>query len=159
MSASNPISINGDLRHREVQERAVSQRIPHHPANEPVPLSFSQQQMWLHSRMANDIYTIPIYNETVTIVREGTLDVVVLERCLAEIVRRHEILRTTFDSNQGQPFQVVQAPSDRFPWRSAESADGVRSIDLLHLSPPERSEEARCVAEEDARTPFFDLKK
>ncbi len=48
------------------------------------------------------------------------LDVAVLERCLAEIVRRHEIWRTTFDAKDGQPFQVVHPASDQFPMTSVD---------------------------------------
>src|SRR5690349_6574878 len=51
---------------------------------QPSPLSFAQQQVWLHSQMTGDI---PFYNETLTIYRQGSLDVPVLERCLLEITR------------------------------------------------------------------------
>ena len=42
----------------------------------------------------------------------GPLDLAAFERSLAEIVRRHEVLRTTFASVDGRPVQVV-AESDR----------------------------------------------
>ena len=125
---------------------AVEGRIRRRPAGEPVPLSSSQQQVWVHSQMAG---TIPIYNEALTVCRRGPLDVIVLERCLTEIIRRHEIWRTTFDTINGKPIQVVQAASDRFP---------LKTIDLRHLGVPERIPEAMCSAAEDARKPF-DLKK
>ena len=37
----------------------------------------------------------------------GPLDVDVLQRCLIEIARRHDTLRTTLDASQGSPRQVV----------------------------------------------------
>src|SRR5690242_15769105 len=63
------------------------------PQGTHAPLSFAQQQIWLHEQMTGDI---PFYNETLTIYRHGPLDTTVLNRCLVEIVRRHEIWRTTF---------------------------------------------------------------
>src|SRR5580704_15440151 len=53
-----------------------------------VPLSFSQQQVWLHGQIVGDV---PLYNQGITIYRSGPLDVAVLDRCLVEIVKRHEI--------------------------------------------------------------------
>ena len=38
----------------------------------PTPLSFNQQQIWLHSQMSSDV---PFYNEAITIYRQGPLDV------------------------------------------------------------------------------------
>jgi surfactin family lipopeptide synthetase A len=134
------------LRGGGVQTLAVRQPIPRRPAGEPVPLSFPQQQVWVHSEMAGNI---PIYNEAITVERRGPLDVAVLERCLVEIIRRHEIWRTTFDAINGKPVQVVQAPFDRLP---------LKTIDLRHMPEPDRAAEAMCLAAEDARRPF-DLKK
>jgi amino acid adenylation domain-containing protein len=145
-SGVNRRLIDGYLRQRKVQESAASQRIPRRPSGEPVPLSFSQQQVWLHSQMAGDV---PVYNEAITIVRTGPLDVAILERCLTEIVRRHEIWRTTFDSKDGQVSQFVHSSSDRFP---------VESVDLRYLPEAERDAEAVCLASQDARMPF-DLRK
>ena len=120
--------------------------IPARPANAPVPLSFAQQQVWLHSQMAGDT---PIYNEAITIYRLGPLDLNVLERCMVEILRRHEIWRTTFDTVDGNPIQVVQSAPDRFP---------LEITDLRHVPESERDTEARRLAAENARKPF-DLKK
>src|SRR5579859_4822060 len=120
--------------------------IPARPANAPVPLSFAQQQVWLHSQMAGDT---PIYNEAITIYRLGPLDLNVLERCMVEMLRRHEIWRTTFDTVDGNPIQVVQSAPDRFP---------LEITDLRHVPESERDTEARRLAAENARKPF-DLKK
>ena len=113
--------------------------------HEPLPLSYPQQQVWLHSQMAGDV---PFYNETITVYRHGALDIGVLERCLLEIIRRHEIWRTVFDSKAGQPVQMVLPPPARFP---------VPSVDLRHIPETERQAEAVRLATEDARR-SFDLK-
>ena len=47
------------------------------------------------------------YNLQATLRFTGLLDVVVLERSLGEIVRRHEIYRTTFPTIDGRPVQVI----------------------------------------------------
>jgi Condensation domain len=55
----------------------------------------------------------PFYNEVITIHRNGTLDPAVIERSLLEIIRRHEIWRTTFEEADGRPVQVVHpSPGD-----------------------------------------------
>jgi amino acid adenylation domain-containing protein len=118
---------------------------PDRTSQKPWPLSFAQQQVWLHAQMAGDI---PFYNETITVYRQGTFDLPVLERCLVEIIRRHEIWHTTFDLVAGQPVQIVQPPPETFP---------VPFVDLCHLPQEERESEAVRLATEDARH-AFDLK-
>lgn len=41
---------------------------------------------------------------------DGPLDTAVLERCLGEIVRRHEAWRTVFPAIDGEPFQLILPP-------------------------------------------------
>jgi amino acid adenylation domain-containing protein len=109
---------------------------------EPLPLSFSQQQVWLHAQMTGDV---PFYNETFTVYRQGPLDVPLLERCLAEIVRRHEIWRTTFDVQAGEPVQIVHPAPQNFP---------LANVDLSGVAEASRDDEARRLATADARRPF-----
>jgi amino acid adenylation domain-containing protein/thioester reductase-like protein len=65
----------------------------------PLPLSFAQQQLWLLIQVEPES---PFYNEPFTVRMPGRLDVGALERTLQEIVRRHEILRTTFSGMRGK---------------------------------------------------------
>ncbi len=58
-----------------------------------------------HSLLANN----PAYNFSRAIRLTGVLDVEVLERCLVELRRRHEVLRTTFVSVVGEPVQRVSS--------------------------------------------------
>src|SRR5438132_12316723 len=79
-----------------------SQAIERRPSGEFAPLSLAQEQLWLR-----DQGTPPLYNESITIRRSGPLDVAVLERSLAEIIRRHEIWRTGYDLVDGALVQVI----------------------------------------------------
>src|SRR5690242_14826807 len=71
------------------------------------PLSFAQQRMWfLHQwDPASPLYTIS------TALRLcGRLEHRALQHALTEIVRRHEVLRTTFVAREGSPIQQMHAP-------------------------------------------------
>src|ERR1044072_4468679 len=68
------------------------------------PLSFAQQRLWFVQLMdpASSAYNMPMAFRL-----SGRLDVEALEWALNEIIRRHEILRTTFDVLDQQPVQLV----------------------------------------------------
>ncbi len=57
------------------KERGKDAAIGPRPQGKPAPMSFSQQQVWLHGQMAGDI---PLYNQTLTVYRRGSLDAAVL---------------------------------------------------------------------------------
>ena len=52
------------------------------------------------------------YNAPLAVRFSGSLDVAVLRRTLNEIVRRHEILRTTFAEIGGLPQQIIAPPAE-----------------------------------------------
>ncbi len=133
------------LRGESEKERGERALICPRPPGEPVPLSFAQQQIWLHGQIAGDV---PFYNESIAVDRQGLLDVGVLERCLLEIIRRHEIWRTTFEAAAGEPIQIVRPAPRVFP---------LPVTDLRKLPEAEREAEAVRLATEDAQRPF-DLK-
>jgi len=116
--------------------------IPLRNPAEPAPLSFAQQQIWAHAQLKPEI---PIYNEPITIGRAGPLNAFALEQSLLEIVRRHEILRTTFEVIDEQPVQIVHTPPDRF---------NLPVVDLRGIPEAHRGAEALRIATEDLRRPF-----
>src|SRR5829696_5913885 len=73
------------------------------------PLSFGQQRLWFLDQLAGGS---PVFNLPRALRLEGDLDLPVLRRCLTEIVRRHEVLRTVFPTSDGQPFQAVHPPAE-----------------------------------------------
>ncbi|MCH9649691.1 MAG: amino acid adenylation domain-containing protein, partial [Deltaproteobacteria bacterium] len=76
----------------------------------PHPLSFAQQRLWFIDEMApgNAAYNVPFAVGLV-----GALNYRALKDSLAEVVRRHEALRTTFHAGGEQPVQVVESMK---PW-------------------------------------------
>ena len=86
---------------------ADEERVPARPRPASIPLSYSQEGLWLLDRLG----TGATYNETMALRIEGALDVAVLERALSEIVARHETLRTRIvTSAAGVGEQVIEPP-------------------------------------------------
>jgi hypothetical protein len=109
------------------------------PRDRPLPLSFAQERLWfvhrLHPRSA-------LFNMPVSLRLRGALDVDALRRALDEIARRHESLRTVFKRGEAGPVQVILPPSPV-------------PLPLLDLSGrADAEDEARRLADEDARAPF-----
>ena len=115
--------------------------IPRRPEMTHVPLSFSQQRLWFIDQLDpnSSAYVMPLAYRS-----KGHLDVVVLERTVSEIIRRHEVLRTTFQVVQGQPVQIINPPQPQT----------IPIIDLSELSENSREAEARLLASQDALRPF-----
>ena len=110
-----------------------------------VPTSFAQQRLWFLDRLepGSAVFNIPA-----ALRLSGGLDTDVLRRSLAEVVRRHETLRTRFSVVDGEIVQLIEpSASVELPVR-----------DLRHLDPAARRVRARELAEEEARR-GFDLER
>ncbi|MBF6170990.1 non-ribosomal peptide synthetase [Nocardia blacklockiae] len=86
------------------------------PRPERIPLSSAQRRLWFLNRLdpASGAYNIPI-----ALRLRGDLDRAALTAAVADLVARHEILRTTFPAAPEGPSQVVAAPAD-LAWRQLE---------------------------------------
>jgi len=104
-------------------------------------LSFAQERLWFLHQLEPQS---PYYNVPSALRLSGKLDLEALERALREIVRRHEVLRTTFRAVSGKPLQIVHP--------EVELRLGV--VRWPELRPEEREEAARKEAAEEARRPF-----
>ena len=51
------------------------------------------------------------YNRPTVLHFQGPLDITILERSLNEILRRHQVLRTVYRQDAGQPIQEVREPT------------------------------------------------
>jgi len=105
------------------------------------PASFAQQRLWFLDQLApNNSF----YNVTTALRLTGAIDRDCLERAIGEIVRRHEVLRTTFAAVDGQPIQVI-SPTLNFV---------LNSSDLRQLPTEEREAAAIKLAQLEADRPF-----
>ena len=107
------------------------------------PVTFAQQRMWFLNRLQPGS---SFYNSPWSLRLTGPLHVEALERSLGEILRRHEILRTTFAVQEGEPVQVVA------PW----TGFSLPLIDVTGHAAPEA--EAKRIALEETRS-TMDLEK
>ena len=106
-----------------------------------LPLSFAQQRLWFLDQLepGSTVYNVPI-----AVRIRGPLDVAALERSINEIIARHEILRTTFSTVEGEAVQII-APS---------SSHSLPVVDLSGQAESARAEQARRLAREEAWRPF-----
>ncbi len=84
-----------------------------------VPLSFAQSRLWFIDQLQGPS---PLYNMAVALRLCGNLDASALRAALADVVGRHESLRTIFASTGGTPHQVV-VPAERaeFGWEAVDA--------------------------------------
>ncbi|MGW5755872.1 amino acid adenylation domain-containing protein, partial [Nocardia rhamnosiphila] len=71
---------------------------------ERVPLSLAQQRMWFLNQFDTDSAA---YNLPVAVRLTGDLDIAALEQAVADVVGRHETLRTVYPAQDGRPYQLV----------------------------------------------------
>jgi amino acid adenylation domain-containing protein len=123
---------------------ALPEAIPQRPAAEPPVLSYGQKRLWFIEQLqpGSAAYHVP---GAVRI--RGPLETRVLARCLAEIVSRHEILRTGVAAAGGEPLPVI-APVDAAPELPLITAD------LRALPASRREAEARRLIGLHIRHPF-----
>jgi len=116
-------------------------RVPRDPASNDLPLSFAQQRLWFIDRLepGNPGYNIPAAMRLA-----GDLSIRRLERVFAEVVRRHEVLRTTFASREGRPVQVIHP----------ELTSELPVVDLAALPAAAREALARRLTVEESLRPF-----
>jgi amino acid adenylation domain-containing protein len=105
-----------------------------------LPLSFAQERLWFLDRLQPES---AFYNVPIALWLSGALDVRALEQALGEIVRRHEVLRTTFAEAEGggeggavlsiAPYAGIDLPVDDL---SGADDDEVRRRALAEASRP-----------------------
>jgi amino acid adenylation domain-containing protein/thioester reductase-like protein len=105
------------------------------------PLSFAQQRLWFIDQFG---VNQSVYNLPFPVRLTGSLNVTALEQSLQEIIRRHEVLRTTFTTVAGQPVQVI----------TSTLTLALPVVDLRELSESERETKVLTLANEEAQRPF-----
>ena len=138
--------LEATLRKKRVAAAAIP---PRGRTEDPLPLSFSQERLWLVQQLDPESAA---YNIPLVLRFTGDLSVEALRESLAAIVRRHESLRTRFETVESQPVQVID------PTPESGSVSGLPLIDLTALPAGAREAAAGRLAREEARRPF-DLRR
>jgi len=105
------------------------------------PLSYAQRRMWLMDRLAPGS---PLYNRLTHFQITGQLNVAALEHSFNEIVQRHQVLRSHFVTQDGQPLLRVQA----------SLIVTLPVTDLSSLNSPAQSETIQQAIAQQAQHPF-----
>ena len=132
---------------------------------DPCVLSFAQQRLWFLDQLepGSPAYNIPhaipqqrlwfldqlepgspAYNMPLAIRLSGRLNVTALQQSIGEILRRHEVLRTTFSTENDQPVQRI-TPATAF---------SLPETDLSAMPEGQREAKAKQLASEEASRPF-----
>ncbi|BDA72450.1 hypothetical protein CAL7716_066160 [Calothrix sp. PCC 7716] len=111
------------------------------PRESNLPLSYSQEELWLIEQLSFKNFAPTI---SFAIRLSGNLNIEVFKRSLQEIVQRHEALRTTFKTVNGQPIQVI-APALKMP---------LPIVDLSELPEIKQKEKVLQLASNENQPPF-----
>jgi amino acid adenylation domain-containing protein len=109
--------------------------------NRALPLSYSQQRMWLVQQLDPNSTA---YNMTLALRLEGALDTPLLVRAIDTVVSRHEVFRTRFELRNGKPVQCI----------GETVRTEVSTLDLSHLAAPRRFAAVQQLRDELAGQPF-----
>jgi amino acid adenylation domain-containing protein len=105
------------------------------------PISFAQARLWFLDRLkpGNSAYNISFGLHI-----RGNLQSEILEKSLARIIQRHEILRTNFSSLEGQPIGKI----------ATDLKLSLTVIDCQQLSQETKELEIQKIATEEHKKPF-----
>ncbi|WP_143288199.1 condensation domain-containing protein, partial [Calothrix rhizosoleniae] len=106
-----------------------------------LPLSWAQERLWFLNQLEGKSGT---YNIPSAVRISGNLDINALQQALASIVQRHEVLRTSFQTENGKPIQVIEP----------EATVNINLVDLQQLETTKRENLVIEQAQEEAITPF-----
>ncbi|MEO0947266.1 MAG: amino acid adenylation domain-containing protein, partial [Cyanobacteria bacterium J06641_5] len=123
-------------------KQSAATEIPVQSREQPLPVSFAQQRLWLLHQMQPDS---PLYNVAAAVRLSGPLQVEKLTQSFQALCDRHEPLRTVFTTDAvGEPQQqILSTVAVEIPLR-----------DLQHLEPAEQAAEVNRLALATAQQPF-----
>ena len=126
---------------RSAAGQAADAAIPRRQSREPSILSHTQRRAWFLARLDP---SNPAYNERRAHRLTGTIDVDALRGSLQAVLRRHEILRTTYVLVDDEPRQVV---------REHATLD-LRRFDLSYMAALKRDDALADILTIEAQQPF-----
>src|SRR5690348_1600475 len=95
---------NRALLEKLLQKNGAGRSIPKRSSAYEAPLSFAQQRIWFFEQLMPGT---AVYNILMPLPLPVEVEQEPLREAVNEIVARHEVLRTTFKSIDGQPVQVI----------------------------------------------------
>ncbi|MFN8439524.1 MAG: amino acid adenylation domain-containing protein [Caldilineaceae bacterium] len=121
---------------------AAGVKIPRASRTGSLPLSFAQERLWLLDQLEGG--NNAAYNMPAAFHLQGALNQAALHASLQELIRRHEILRTTFPAVEGVPVQQI-----------AETANfALPVIDLRRFPGNQQANETKRLMFVEATQPF-----
>ncbi len=133
------------LLERRLREKRVNSLVPQtitrRGPSDPCPLSIDQERLWFVSCLEPDSSA---YNLTTAVRVGGRLNKSVLQRSFDEVIKRHEILRTTFPARNGEPYQrIAPALSLKIP-----------KVDLRRLPKTRQEHALQQIIRAESHRPF-----
>ncbi|MDZ7963243.1 MAG: amino acid adenylation domain-containing protein [Aulosira sp. DedQUE10] len=129
------------IRKAQQEDKGCSVPIQSIGRDSDLPLSFGQERLWFLDQL---VPNHAFYNVPEAFRLRGVLNATILEQSLNEIINRHEVLRTTYSSLNGQPIQVIHST---FPIK-------LLVVNLQGLSLDEQESQVRQIIFEEAQRPF-----
>lgn len=130
-----------DQSYAEIRTSEAPMTIDHQPHPSGMfPLSFAQQRLWYMDQLEAEA----TYNVFSALRITGPLHIETLQASLNEIIRRHEILRSTFMEVDGQPFQIIGEPQ-HLP---------LQMFDLQQIAEHAQDQRVQEVLQQEIRRPF-----
>ncbi|MHC5933218.1 non-ribosomal peptide synthetase [Nostoc sp.] len=109
--------------------------------SQKLPLSFAQQRLWFLAQLEPNS---PLYNIPAAIRLQGQLNLGALKQSFKEILRRHEALRTNFQTIEGQPVAII----------SSVTSLPLPIFDISELPSNQQQAEVRKLADKEAQRLF-----
>ncbi|MDE1464774.1 condensation domain-containing protein, partial [Spartinivicinus poritis] len=130
------------LAQKKQQRKAHTQILPTTKSENEIPVSFSQQRLWLLDQLegSSSHYNIPVALKLIGDVNEKAL-----EKALKTIIDRHQSLRTVFYGTTEQAFQKIKKSCDNF------------SLEVNHLPNEKINNKNVKALVEEAAAASFDL--
>ncbi|MEM7582121.1 MAG: amino acid adenylation domain-containing protein [Acidobacteriota bacterium] len=128
----------------QAEERDEQSRVPAlepSPHGSEVPLSFAQERLWFLAQLEP---SSPAYNIPLTLSLDGQLDVPALASGLRAIGQRHEVLRTSYRSDEAGPMGVIAERCEK----------RLHCIDLTGLKDEDRPRSEHACLQQEATTAF-----
>jgi amino acid adenylation domain-containing protein len=141
LSAAKRDLLEKYLRGELKQHTELPLRIEPRLSGNSAQLSFAQERLWFLDQLnaGSAVYNVPL-----AVRLSDPIDPAILEQSVNEIMQRHEALRTTFQTVDGQPIPIIRP--DLFV--------DLPTIDLTSEPKPDRAARAHSLLSAEATRPF-----